>query len=602
MADGLNRPDAPESGAKFSKSVPADAVKSLRLITPYFSENRLTILLGLVCLVAVDILQLIIPRVIKAVVDDLTAISVDYSGLAAYALQILGIAVGIGALRYVWRRCLIGTSRVVEEALRNRLFSHLQSLSAAYFDRAKTGDLMAHATNDIQHVRMATGMGMVALTDGVVLGAAAVGFMAAINVKLTLFVLIPMPMIVLCTRLLSRRMHRLYRQTQETFSEMTEVVRERMAGIRIIKAYTGEERATEALRAVSASYISRNLNLVRITGFFFPMMMFFSNLSMVIVLFLGGLQTLDFTISPGDFVAFISYIGLLTWPMMAMGWVANLIQRGKASLDRIDRILSRAPDIVDRPGAAAVGHIEGKIRFEAVSFAYPGSGGAALQEIDFSVAPGETLGIVGPPGSGKSTLLSLIPRLYDPTQGRILLDDRDIRALRLKELREQIAFVPQEPFLFTGTLRENILAGRDASERQLRQAAHDAALLSTVETFTDGFDTLVGERGVMLSGGQKQRVALARALLRKAPVVILDDPISQMDTDTGAAVVRTLEQIARRRTVIIVSHRLAALRFAHRILVMESGRIEEYGPHETLAATGGFYARTFRLQQLEEEY
>ncbi len=581
---------------------PADAVNSLRLITPYFKENRLTILAGLLCLVAVDILQLIIPRVIKAAVDDLTAISVDPSGLAVYALQILAIAVGIGVLRYVWRRCLIGTSRVVEEALRNRLFSHLQSLSAAYFDRTKTGDLMAHATNDVQHVRMATGMGMVALTDGVVLGTAAVGFMAAINVNLTLFVLIPMPMIVLTTRLLSRRMHRLYQQTQETFSEMTEVVRERMAGIRIIKAYTGEERSTESLRTVSETYISRNLKLVRITGLFFPMMMFFSNLSMVIVLFLGGRQTLDFTISPGEFVAFISYIGLLTWPMMAMGWVANLIQRGKASLDRIDRILSTAPDIVDRPGAAPLGPTEGKIRFQAVSFAYPKSGDEALKEIDFTVAPGETLGVVGPPGSGKSTLLSLIPRLYDPTRGRILIDGQDLRGLRLKDLRKQIAFVPQEPFLFTGTLRENILAGRKASEQELHQAARNAALLSTVETLPDGFDTLVGERGVMLSGGQKQRVALARALLRKAPMVLLDDPISQIDTDTGAAVVGSLERIARSRTVIIASHRLAALRFAHRILVMDAGRIKESGTHEALAATGGFYARTFRLQQLEEEF
>ena len=582
---------------------PAAIVKSLRLITPYFSENRTVIALGLLCLVAVDILQLLIPLVIKHAIDDLTAIRIGAPGLTVYAGQIVGLAVGIGGLRYIWRRCLIGTSRVVEERLRNRLFSHLQDLSAAYFDRTKTGDLMAHATNDIQHVRMATGMGLVALTDGVVLGTAAVGFMAAINLKLSLFVLIPMPMIVFGTRLLSRKMHRLYQETQATFADMTEVVRERMAGIRIVKAYTGEARSTEALGKISRTYISRNLALVRVTGFFFPMMMFFSNLSMVIVLLLGGRLTLTFTISPGDFVAFISYIGLLTWPMMAMGWVTNLIQRGKASLDRIDRILSTAPEIADAPDARPLQTASGRIRIESVSFAYPGSAGRpALSGIDVTVPEGSTLGIVGPPGSGKSTLLWLIARCYDPDTGRILLDGIDIRGIRLSDLRRQVAVVPQEPFLFSGTLRENILAGRADSEEALRTGAAQAALLDTIEAFPEGLDTLVGEKGITLSGGQKQRVALARALLRNAPVLLLDDPISQVDTETGTRIVDTLRKAAGHRTLIIASHRLSALRFADNILVLEDGRIVEAGNHDQLAASGGFYARTSRLQRLEEEY
>jgi len=578
-------------------------VKSLRLITPYFSENRLTIATGLVCLVAVDVFQLLIPRVIKYAIDDLTAMRAAPAGLGLYAAQILALALGIGVLRYIWRRCLIGTSRIVEERLRNRLFSHLQGLSAAYFDRTRTGDLMAHATNDIMHVRMATGMGLVALTDGVVLGAAAVGFMAAIDLKLTLFVLIPMPMIVVSTRLLSRKMHRLYQDTQATFADMTEVVRDRIAGIRVIKAYTAESRSTEAFSEISKDYISRNLDLVRITGLLFPMMMFFSNLSMVIVLFLGGRQTLTFAISPGDFVAFIAYIGLLTWPMMAMGWVTNLIQRGKASLDRIDRILSAAPDIADRPGARPLAAFAGPIRLESVCFTYPGADTPpVLCGIDTEAGAGATLGIVGPPGAGKTTLLSLIARRYDPERGRILFGDTDIRDIRLSDLHRQIAFVPQEPFLFTGTLRDNICAGRPVSDDRLYRAAGQAALISAVEEFPDGFDTLVGEKGITLSGGQKQRVALARALLHEAPVMLLDDPISQVDAETGARIVEALRRLSGRRTLIIASHRLSALRFADRLLVLKAGRIVESGPHEALAASGGFYARTLRLQQLEEEF
>jgi ATP-binding cassette subfamily B protein len=332
------------------------------------------------------------------------------------------------------------------------------------------------------------------------------------------------------------------------------------------------------------------------------MMVFFSNLSMVIVLYLGGRQTMTFTISPGDFVAFISYIGLLTWPMMAMGWVTNLIQRGKASLDRIDRILSTAPEIVDRPDARPLPRAVGQIRFESVSFTYPGVDNRALTDVDVSIAAGSTLGIVGPPGSGKSTLLSLVVRRYDPQNGKILLDGEDIRNLRLSDLHRQIIAVPQEPFLFTGTLRENILAGRQASDDALHQAAQEAALLDTVEEFSDGFDTLVGEKGVMLSGGQKQRVALARALLRNAPVMLLDDPISQVDTDTGTRIVEILHRMAGQRTLIIVSHRLSALRFADRILVMAEGKIAEAGTHADLAVSGGFYGRTFQLQRLEEEF
>jgi ATP-binding cassette subfamily B protein len=488
------------------------------------------------------------------------------------------------------------------------LFAHIQTLSASYFDKVKTGDLMAHATNDIQHIRMATGMGMVALTDAIVLGTAAIGFMAYINIKLTVFVLIPMPMIVFGARFFSKKMHRLYGEVQGSFSDLTEVVRERFAGIRIIKAYNMQEKAATRLETASKEYIDKNLSLVRITGSFFPMMILFSNLSLAIVLFLGGRQTIDFTITPGDFVAFISYLGLITWPMMAIGWVTNLIQRGKASLDRISKIMQTRPEIEDIPEAVTIKHVKGSVVFENVTFSYaPGlhESGAltVLHGIDIKVDQGKILGIVGPPGSGKSTLLSLIPRVFDVSQGCILLDGTDIRDFQVRNLRSQISSIPQEPFLFDGTIRENITFGnKRTKDPELIKAAEEACIYDTIISFSDGFETIVGEKGVILSGGQKQRIALARALLQDTSIIILDDPVSQVDLETGSAIINNIRSMAGHRTILIVSHRLSAVRFADQIIVLENGRIVESGAHAELLANDKYYAKTFRLQEIEEEY
>jgi ATP-binding cassette subfamily B protein len=319
------------------------------------------------------------------------------------------------------------------------------------------------------------------------------------------------------------------------------------------------------------------------------------------VLLYGGRQAIRLEITPGDFVAFISYLGLLTWPMMALGWVANLIQRGRASLERVQAILASVPEVRDAPGAGELPSPRGEVAFETVSFRYPGAAAAALEGIDLAVPAGKVLGIVGPPGSGKTTLLSLLPRLYDPTAGAIRLDGHDTRTLRLEALRSAIACMPQEPFLFSGTIRDNIALGRPAaSAEMLERAARDAALLDTIRAFPDGFDTVVGERGVMLSGGQKQRVALARCLLADAPVLVLDDPVSQVDFDTAARIIRTLGGLAGSKTILIASHRLAALRFADRIVVLEAGRIVAGGTHAELLRASPYYARAHRLQEIEE--
>ncbi|MBT8367186.1 MAG: ABC transporter ATP-binding protein/permease [Deltaproteobacteria bacterium] len=576
------------------------------LIKPFFVVHRAKILTGLLSLIIVDVLQLIIPRIIKWTVDDLTAFEIDVWRLLSYALYMVGIALFIGIFRYIWRRCLMGTSRRIEEGLRNTLFNHLQNLSASYFDSVKTGDLMAHATNDIQQIRMATGMGLVALNDAIVLGLAAIGFMAYININLTAFVLIPMPLIVASTRFFSKKMHRRYQAVQAAFSELTEVIRERFAGIRIIKAH--HLKAAEARRVDSASkeYINKNIKLIKIIGSFFPMMVLFTNFSLAIVLYLGGRQTILQTITPGDFVAFISYLGLLTWPMMALGWVTNLIQRGRASLDRINKILQTVPEIRDRQDARPLAKVNGKIDFENVSFSYSSEGRengiASLSNIDLSIEAGQVLGIVGPPGAGKSTLIGLIPRLYDIQQGRILLDGIDIRTLKISDLRAHIAFIPQEPFLFAGTIRDNITFGnQDITHERLEKAVKDAALYDTISSFPDGFETVVGEKGIILSGGQKQRIALARCLIKDAAVLVLDDPISQVDLETGTAIINTIRKRAGQKTIVIVSHRLSAVSYADLIISLDRGRLVESGTHRQLMESNNYYAKTFRLQEMEAE-
>ena len=573
-----------------------------RILLPYFRRNLGILAIGVSSLLIVDLLQLFIPRVIKLAVDDLTRYQATSARLLSYAGMVLALALGIVVFRFVWRRCLFGHSRQVEEALRNRLFAHLQTLSFSYFDRANTGDLMAHATNDVQAVQLAAGMGLVALTDTLVLGTAAIGFMLYINSSLTLIALLPMPFIALFARTISKIFYERFQKVQASFSQLTERARENLAGIRTIKAYTQETAEIKRFDQTGRNYIAANLRMVKISGFFSPMSLIFTNLSMALVLVIGGKLTILNTISVGDFVAFNSYLLLLTWPMMALGWMINLFQRGSASLGRIQAILntpSEAAEILEVPKKSLT---QGDIESRSLTFTYPGSNLPALEDIHLSIKPGQLVGIVGRTGAGKSTLCQLLPRLYDTPPGQLYLEGEDIHRWPLDELRRAIAVVPQDPFIFADTVRANICFGNpDASTDEMIKAAEAAHLLDEILALPHQFDTILGERGVTLSGGQKQRLTLARALILSTPLLILDDCFSSVDLETELAILANLKRYLKARTTLIASHRLEAMRAADVIFVLEWGRLREQGNHDQLLAQKGIYAALYRRQKLEVE-
>jgi ATP-binding cassette subfamily B protein len=577
-------------------------MNNYRILLPYFRQNLRNLIIGIASLLLVDLLQLLIPRVIKLAVDDLTLYQASNVQLLTYAGWVMALAVGIVAFRFVWRRCLFGHSRKIEEALRNRLFAHLQTLSFSYYDRATTGDLMAHATNDVQAVQLATGMGLVALTDTIVLGTAAIGFMLYINPGLTMIALLPMPFIALFTKTISRVFYERFKSVQASFASLTERARENLAGIRTIKAYTQETAEINRFDQTGRGYIRENLRMVKIGGLFSPMSLLFTNLSIALVLVIGGKLTILNTISTGDFVAFNSYLLLLTWPMMALGWMMNLFQRGSASLGRIQAILDTTPEINDSPDVIEKGPARGAIQGRGLTFTYPGSTWRALKDVDLNIKPGQLVGIVGRTGAGKSTLCQLLPRLYEFPAGQLYLDGGEIHGYRLSDLRGAVAMVPQDPFVFADTVRANISFGKpDASTEEIVQAAEAAHFLEEILALPNQFDTLLGERGVTLSGGQKQRLTLARALLLSTPLLILDDCFSSVDLETEVAILDNLRNHLRGRTTLLASHRLEAMRAADVIYVLDDGHLREQGRHDQLLALNGLYAALYRRQKLEAE-
>ncbi len=577
-------------------------MRHLRTLLPYYRPYWRGLVAGMFFILVSNVFTIVGPFIVKLAIDGLTA-DLTRTRIIQYAVLLVAAALVAGAARFGMRKFLNGISREIETDLRNDLFAHLLRLPPQFYDRWRTGDLMSRATNDVQAVRQVAGPAIMYLVNTITIGAMALGLMIWISPSLTLIAMIPMVLMPGLVIWLGKKINVRFERIQEQFSEISNFAQENLAGIRIVKAYGREADRSRAFGVLNAEYRRRNMDLAKIWAAFFPVLTFMGGLGSVLVLWIGGREVIAGAITVGDFVAFGFYLVLLMWPMIAVGWVTNQIQRGAASMGRINSLLAEPHVIEDPPSPIALPSVRGEIEFRDVSFRYPGTERWVLKNVSFHIEPGQTVAVVGGTASGKTTLVRLIPRLYDVGAGSVEVDGVDVRQMRLEDLRDSVGVVPQDPFLFSMPLRRNLTMGQPGLEgtERLDRALDIAQLRATLHVLPEGLDTALGERGINLSGGQKQRATIARALYRETPILILDDSLSAVDTLTEQAILAGLRQFMHDRTSIIVSHRVTAVAGADLILVLEDGEIVERGTHAELLSLRGVYTRLLERQLLEEE-
>lgn len=577
-------------------------MKHFKILKDFFAKNKWYYVFGIVWLLMVDILQLLVPEILRRFTDQLQGNLLTASDILLYGLYIVAIGCGIAIFRFLWRIFIIGTSRRLEYQLRNKLFSHLLNLSTNYYTKHKTGDLMAHATNDINAVRMALGPGIVMFTDAIFITVIAIGMMLfTTDWRLTLLALLPLPFLAFIIGKFGKLINKRFKAVQESFSLLTDTVQENFSGIRVVKSFLQEESEIEKFSIKNKLVFDRNMKLVKLFGMFHPVVQFMSALSFLIVIGYGGTLVIYGDISLGDFIAFEAYLALLVWPMMAIGWVINVMQRGSASMERLNTIFDEVPEIVDAENAVELDNMKGEISFDNVSFKYPGSNEYAIRDLTLKIAAGKSIGLLGRTGSGKSTIATLLLRLYEASEGKIRIDGYDINQVKLKSLRHQIGYVDQDSFLFSTTIAENIAFGVDEAPREeIERVAKIAEVHGNIMDFPQQYQTFVGERGVTLSGGQKQRISIARALIKEPRILILDDSLSAVDTDTEEKILGGLKGDLGDKTSIIIAHRISTIKDCDEIIVLDEGKIVEQGTHSQLLDNKQLYFEIYQKQLLEE--